>query len=526
MRVAFVWCNWGGPLGMSQGVSILASELADAGHEVGVEHYHEDLPGPQTPDECAASVAARNPDVVMFSFGTNQAAVARKIADQVKRLMPDVPTLAGGVHCTLTPEEPLRWGSIDYVFVGEADGHMDRLISLLGEGKGIEDEPNVGCLRQGLLRRSKIAPLPDVSEQARPFWEGIDYRDLCVRMRGIIDVVAGRGCPYRCKYCHNAGLIELYKNDMKLPVSKLGFTRTRSAQDLLEECLRYVEICGEHIKMFSWGDDMAVMSKPFLRDWARLYPAAIPNIPFALNATLNFLDDEVVDLLAEANCSLVKFGLESGSRRLRRFMQRPDYKDEIITAALTRMRRHGINARAYAMVGIPTETKEELLSTFDQAADLRLDSVRPSIFFPYPGTPAHDYCVEHDLIDYDVLENVHNYYTRSVLRGFDEEMHHLIGRMMDTYPMLMNARLGGEVGAAYEPLRALALEAPEDAWRSGIREHTLAEQQKLNRQFRRSKHEFYAVPFPDRPDASFLMRERSRKLPNIDDTPNPQIHST
>jgi radical SAM superfamily enzyme YgiQ (UPF0313 family) len=308
--------------------------------------------------------------------------------------------MGGGVHCTLTPEEPLSWGSMDYVFVGEADGHMDRLVTKLGAKESIEDEPNIGCKRRGFVKRSKIAPLPSVASQSRPYWEGIDYRDLCIRMRGIVDVVAGRGCPYRCKYCHNAGLIELYRTDMELPVAKLGFTRTREAHDLLAECLKYKEICGEHLKMFSWGDDMAVMSKPFLREWADIYPKAIPDVPFALNATLNFLDEEVVSLLARANCSLMKFGLESGSPRLRKFMQRPDYKDSVIAGALERLVRHGINTRAYVMVGIPTETKEELLSTFDQAVELRIDALRPSIFFPYPGTPAYDYCVEHDLIDW------------------------------------------------------------------------------------------------------------------------------
>ena len=523
VRVEFVWNNWGGPLGMSQGVSILASEIADAGHDVRVSHFHESLPGPDTVEGLAASIAARRPEVVLFSFGSNQAAITRRVAKELRRLLPSVPMLAGGVHCTLTPEEPLSWGTLDYVFVGEADGHMARLIGLLGEGKSIADQPNIASAQPLGIKRNKIAPLPDVSRQARPFWDGIDYRDLCIRMRGIVDVVAGRGCPYRCKYCHNAGLIELYRHDMDLPVAKLGFTRSRLADDLLEECLAYKRICGEHLKMFSWGDDMAVMSKPFLRRWAELYPAAIPDVPFALNATLNFLDEEVVSLLAQANCALLKFGLESGSKRLRKFMMRPDYKDHVITDALERLRRYGINTRAYVMVGIPTETRAELLSTFDEAAKLRIDAVRPSIFFPYPGTPAYDYCVEHDLIDWDVLESVHNYYTRSVVRGFDDEMHRLIGRVMEVHPILMNAKLGGEVGAAYEPLRELALDTPEDEWSGGVREAVLRMQQDLNARFRATGQEFYGVPFPDRPDAAFLMRKRARPLPNIDDTPDMHV---
>ncbi|MCC6528031.1 MAG: radical SAM protein [Polyangiaceae bacterium] len=526
MRVAFVWINWGGPLGMSQGVSILASELADAGHAVTVLHYHESLPGPQTPAECAAAIAAVGPDVALFSFGSNQAAVARSVVDLLKARCPSLPTLAGGVHCTLTPEEPLGWGSLDYVFVGEADGRMDGLVTRLARGEDIAGEPNIACRRQGFVKKSRVESLPDVTRQARPFWEGIDYRDLCIRMRGVVDVVAGRGCPYRCTYCHNAGLIELYRADLGVPMSKIGFTRTRDPHALLEECIHYRAICGEHLKMFSWGDDMAVMSKDFLRTWAEIYPREFPDLPFALNATLNFLDDEVVALLGRAGCNLVKFGLESGSARLRKFLRRPDYKPEVVSEALARLRRHGINTRAYVIVGVPTETEEEMLSTFKLGAALRIDSVRPSILFPYPGTPIYDYCQERDLVDHEVLGGVHNYYSRTVLRGFDARMHLLLGRIMDTYPMIMNAELGGEVGAAFAPLAQAVLHTPEERWLAGERERVLREQERLNVRFRDTHAEFYAVPFPERPDASFLMRARSRPLVNVDDAPNRDIDAS
>lgn len=525
LKIHFAWINWGGPLGMSEGVSILAGELADAGHDVRIIHYHESLPGPQTEDEVAAALAEGDPDAVLFSFGTNQAIVTRRICNRFKELRPQTPTMGGGVHCTLTPEEPLSWGSMDYVFIGEADGRLDEILTKLCSGEDISDVPNIACKRRGFIKKNRVAPLPDVAFQHEPYWKGVDFKDLCIRMRGLVSVLAGRGCPYRCAYCHNAGLIDLYRTDLQVPVSKIGFTRTRDPYALLAECIKYREICGPHLKTFSWGDDMAVMSKPFLRTWAEIYPKEFPDTPFALNATLNFLDEEVVSLLAKAGCNLVRFGLESGSARLRKFMRRPDYREQVVVEALERLNRHGINSRAYVIVGIPTETKEELLSTFSMGAQLRIDTVRPSILFPYPGTPIYDYCVENDLIDHEVLSTVRNYYSRTVLRGFDEEMSMLLGRVMDIYPVLMNAEFEGDVGDAFAPLKRKVLETPERDWTSGVREEVLDQQQILNARFRRSGHSFYAVPFLDRPDVSFLIRPRSRPLVNVDDTPNLSINA-
>jgi hypothetical protein len=56
-----------------------------------------------------------------------------------------------------------------------------------------------------------------------------------------------------------------------------------------------------------------------------------------------------------------------------------------------------------------------------------------------------------------------------------------------------------------------------------VRDEVLARQQALNASFRKSGAVFYAVPFPERPDASFLIRRRARPFVNIDDTPNLNI---
>ena len=99
-------------------------------------------------------------------------------------------------------------------------------------------------------------------------------------------------------------------------------------------------------------------------------------------------------------------------------------------------------------------------------------------------------------------------------------MRELLGRIMDVYPVLMNADLGGAVGEAFAPLAQVVLTTPEDAWACGARESVLAEQQRLNELFREQRAEFYAVPFPERPDVSFLMRRRARMLVNVDDVPS------
>jgi len=56
------------------------------------------------------------------------------------------------------------------------------------------------------------------------------------------------------------------------------------------------------------------------------------------------------------------------------------------------------------MMGIPTETKEEVMDTVKMIREVDPDYFSPSFFTPHPGTDLYDYCVEHDLslvADYD-----------------------------------------------------------------------------------------------------------------------------
>jgi radical SAM superfamily enzyme YgiQ (UPF0313 family) len=56
------------------------------------------------------------------------------------------------------------------------------------------------------------------------------------------------------------------------------------------------------------------------------------------------------------------------------------------------------------MLGIPTETQDEVMDTVNMIREIDPDYYSPSFFTPHPGTDLYDYCIEHDLsliTDYD-----------------------------------------------------------------------------------------------------------------------------
>ena len=49
------------------------------------------------------------------------------------------------------------------------------------------------------------------------------------------------------------------------------------------------------------------------------------------------------------------------------------------------------------MLGLPTETKEEVLKTISMLKQVDPDYYSPAFFTPHPGSDLYAYCTEHDL---------------------------------------------------------------------------------------------------------------------------------
>jgi radical SAM superfamily enzyme YgiQ (UPF0313 family) len=75
----------------------------------------------------------------------------------------------------------------------------------------------------------------------------------------------------------------------------------------------------------------------------------------------------------------------------------------------------GLRTWSFNMIGIPTETREEMLMTAKLNARIRPYIVRCSIFFPYEGTELYAYAKEHNFIKEERAERVSTHFEDSVL---------------------------------------------------------------------------------------------------------------
>ena len=504
MKACFYWLNLATPPGMSIGVSILAHELADAGHDVSVVLLNERAGMPFEPGRLAEHARRGGFDLHALSFGQNHYAPAMRLASVLKEAAPDSRVLCGGVHTTLNAEEVLGHPDVDYVGIGEADGLMAPFVDRLESGGDMSGLPGFWSKTV----RNPMAPLPDITDQTSLFLDGIDYAPIIAAARGFAETVVGRGCPMKCNYCHNAAIQDTYRRLVKDPASKLRFCRLRSVDNVIAELSAFKSKYPDAIRAFNFGDDVFASDRDWLRDFSARYAAGI-GLPFISNAIAGQIDEEIAGMLADAGCNMVKFGVESGSERVRREVLNRRLSEPRLAESVGMLHRQGINTRAYVMLGMPTETPDEMQATLKLCAGLRFDSVRPAIMYPFPGTQIHQLCVEQNLIDDSSAPT--DYSTTTILR-LPEPERVRIEKTAALYPWLLNACLGGEAAAASQPLidRVRAESGPD--WRRLLDE----EREAVHRSLIGSGVEHYHAPFSDRQDVIFLYRRRIRPLINVE----------
>ena len=89
-------------------------------------------------------------------------------------------------------------------------------------------------------------------------------------------------------------------------------------------------------------------------------------------------------------------GFESGSDRVLRFIRKGTKRAQNLAAARI-CRKYGIAIWANYMLGLPTETKEEVLETISMLKVIDPDYYSPAFYTPHPGSDLYDYCIQNDL---------------------------------------------------------------------------------------------------------------------------------
>jgi len=311
-------------------------------------------------------------------------------------------TIAFGTHVTPIPMETMRpYPSLDFSLFGEPDLTIRDLLDHL-EGKIDQRSPEI----QKIFEKHDPDYHPSIGPEGKPDLSGVkglvwrrngeivmnfprpfiaDLDDLPIPMHESLPlkkylmplikgpftfIVTSRGCTAGCTYCIKH-------------VSYQYGVRVRSPELIMKELWILKNLGINNIHMYA---DLFTVSRDQVMDLCQRIIDEKLKIWWTCNSRVDYVDEEMLDLMGKAGCRLISWGIESGNEQILKHARKGAYPDKA-ERALRWAKQAGIMNWGYFIVGLPGETEATIRQTIDFAKKLPLDIALFHVAAPYPGTP-------------------------------------------------------------------------------------------------------------------------------------------
>ena len=395
-KVLFIYPNLGTPFSFHPGIQILSAVLKKNGYSARLLHLHEKHGLPDEAGIMISEAKKYEPNLIGFTATSFEYDTANRIAGEMKGAFSNIPIILGGIHATIKPDD-IESSNFDAFCIGEGENALIELARRVERG---EDYSKTGSFwfktENGIIRNPQVPIVRNLDEL--PFYD-MDVMDTLKLLRnrnGWLSIGFSRGCPYDCSFCINSLLKRIICPDGNLK----NYLRKRSVDKVIQEFESIIERYGKYIEVFNFDDDLLMLYKDWMVEFSKKYKKRIYekyHITYAMNARVNTMDGEIVELMAKSGCREIRIGFETGSFELRKTMLNKAITDEQLINAFALCDKYGIKSNAFAMIGIPGETHETVQKTLQLLARLKPYLIRLTFLYPIYHTKIYDYCREHNL---------------------------------------------------------------------------------------------------------------------------------
>jgi anaerobic magnesium-protoporphyrin IX monomethyl ester cyclase len=318
------------------------------------------------------------PDWLGISALTFESDGLHRVAAIAKEVQPDLPVVAGGPHPSAYTNQVMDDKHIDYAVIGEGELTTDDLSQALRTHGSVDAIDGLAWRENGSIHvNPRLRYIENLDAMPYPAWDLVDiprYRKF-VRMSrcgssNYVVLFTSRACPYQCLYCHK--------------IFGKGF-RARSPENVLAEIKMLHDTYG--VREFEIVDDIFNCDLPRAKRIFDLIAESGMKIRFTLPNAFrgDHADEEFFAKARRAGAVFMSFAVETASPRLQK-MIRKNIQLEKINRNIALARKEGIFCQGLFMLGFPSETREELLTTIDFAVRSQIHAAHLFMVNPFEGT--------------------------------------------------------------------------------------------------------------------------------------------
>ena len=344
----------------------------------------------QSIDVMLKGIFRRKPEVLCISCYIWNISIARELAEEVHRVLPDTKIWLGGPEVSYDAKQVLeRNPQITGVMMGEGEETFLELVRHYADGApGISEIRGIAWRGgDGLIRDNGFRGPVDLDTV--PFI----YQDLSGFENRILYYESSRGCPFSCSYC-------LSSIDRKLRFRSMELVK-RELQFFLDHKVPQVKFVD---RTFNCSHQRALEIWRYLTE----HDNGVTNFHFEIAADL--LNEEELELIASMRPGMIQLeiGVQSTNPEVIREIRRKMDFDRVARVVRRLSENHNVHLHLDLIAGLPLEDFTSFGRSFDQVYALRPQQLQLGFLKVLKGAymyeKAADYgCVYRQKEPYEVL---------------------------------------------------------------------------------------------------------------------------
>lgn len=347
------------------------------------------------------------PDYIGISMGSSCGHLANlMVVSECKKRWPHCKVIAGGTHATACSDIILSDSEVDCVIRGPGDVSFVDLIRFFAGEKGVIPE---GASFKSLPSKHISESIRDLSMLPPYPYDLIDFKYLVdhdetapIKRFGAKTgvIMTSRGCPFNCTYCAASQIHG--KNVLFRPI-----------KSLIDEIRNLVIEYG--VNTVCIIDDLfGANRRLFFSFFEELDKSGLDvRVVIPAGLSIKIYDEEMIDILVAHGLDSVYFPVESGCQYVQDKLMKKNINLKKARRLIEYTKSKNIFTGVNIILGMPGETKNMIMETFNFLLGLPVDWIAFFIACPYPGTEMTNTLISSGAIKIEDLMLILNSSTQS-----------------------------------------------------------------------------------------------------------------
>lgn len=303
------------------GLAFIAGTLEKENYEVKIlDNYLEKF----NPESFLKKVRKYDPDVVGITCHVEDRFGAFKTAKLLKDLNPNIKIIFGGPFPTICHKQIIEdIPSVDIVVRHEGEVTFVELLNSIKNEKDFDNVRGITYKRNNNIKINKDRPfIKDLDELPWPAFHLLEIKRYPSyleeyskhflgeydkeKIRYTASLIFGRGCPFNCQFCSSK---EMWKRTYRII----------SPENAVSQINYFVE---KGIDGFAFWDDHLTLNKKWFMEFADEIKKEKIDIQFKCLGRVDSINEEVGRTLHEIGCRMITLGIENGSPRILKIMNK------------------------------------------------------------------------------------------------------------------------------------------------------------------------------------------------------------